>query len=371
MKDIPIVLQRLGSDPTMTVAVRTNDTGYFRFDDVPSPGDYQVVEKADWTPTPGAKDIVSFNIASMAPLIKTGGVTPTLAQFPNVKSGANKTDGVGEIVKIVKFSGDIRLPAFVNGPVKYTPFSDATRNDAKGLTQNYLTGLDNGTFGSYPQGTGPENNTSPYPIGSQYRNSSGINPGEGEYVNRNSRVSGATWWNLSGHTTGDERDRFITVNGGGATQTTLSQDVSVQPNSKYLISAWFMNVTKGGEKYHCTDEYGNQSDRAGRPYMCDYANPQVKLIVKDQNDKVLYTNDLGGEIQKSDMPEWKQYGDVIQTNADTTKLKIQLEQRGGANEGNDYAVDDIQVLGVPTDPKNVTEPKAGLTPDKKVNGAND
>lgn len=106
MPNIPIVLQNL--DNGNTVAVLTDSNVNYTFTDVPD-GNYQVVEKADWTPAPSAVESVSWNSRSAGKVITTGGVTPTLAQYPNVKkttdNTANATDGVGETTKKFSVSG--------------------------------------------------------------------------------------------------------------------------------------------------------------------------------------------------------------------------------------------------------------------------
>ncbi len=394
MAGIPIVLQN--TDDGRTIAVLTDSNGNYTFNDVPD-GNYQVVEKADWFPKPGAVGSYSFNWPETKPIITDGGVTPLISADPNqpnravwnakLKGGENAIDGVGETTKKFRISGsDVydnkgtkidsnnnnmfarnkSVSSYLtisNGPVKNTSFVNVNQSDIAGLTENKLTGLDGGNMGTYPQGKPAESYESSYPIGSGYAYSTtGQNPPEGAYVDRNSRVSGATWWNVSGHTKGNEMDRFLTFNGGTNTTTVLSQDVTVEPNSKYLISAWFMNLTKD-PTYVGRDQYRN-------PIDIPYADPQVKLIVKDDTGATLYSSDLGGPIPKNfNMPEWKQYGDVIGTGPNTRKLTIQVEQRGGINNGNDFALDDIQVLGVPANPKPTDPPPAGVNQTKKVNNA--
>ncbi len=385
MPNIPIVLQSL--DNSSTVAVRTDSNGNYTFTDVPD-GNYQIVEKADWNPPPSASGSVSYNSASPGTIITTGGVTPTLAQYSKVKSGSTQTDGVGETTKKFRVSGsDVydnkgtkidsnnnnmwnrnkSVSSYLtisNGPVKNSPFSSATQSDAKGLTQNYLTGLDNGSFGTFPQGQPAESFvTDPYTINSQFQQSPTVNAADGQYVIRNSRVSGNTWWNLSGHNAGNEMDRFLLVNGSNS-GTILDQTVNVSPNSKYLVSAWVTNLMKVATYRPWIPHYGEGPVTA-------YDDPGFKMEVTDQNGKVLYSQNLGsGNLPKNtDMPEWKQVGDIIQTESDTTQLHLKFISTAPASlNGNDYAIDDIGVYGIPkTAPTDSgTTTAAGLTPIKSV-----
>ncbi len=80
MAGIPIVLQNPSGG--RAVAVNTDSDGNYTFTDVPD-GNYQVVEKADWTPKPGATGSVIWGSATAQPTITTGGITPLVNTDPN------------------------------------------------------------------------------------------------------------------------------------------------------------------------------------------------------------------------------------------------------------------------------------------------
>ncbi len=325
MGGIPMVLQNLSTG--ITVAVNTNSDGSYTFTDVPD-GNYQVVEKADWFPKPGATGTGSYTqYGEKKPIITDGGVTPLVNSDPNqpnravwnsnVKGGSTNTDGVSATT--VKFNltgntvtstwqgngqtdpnkknyrdtnGNIR--AIANGPVRYVPFSSATQNDAKGLKENLFKDFGNGTFGTFDQGTPPESYATPKPYddsGSAFNYSSNdINPPTSTYVVRNSKITDNNWHRLSGHTTGNEMDRYMAVNGGLQNENVISKTVDVQPNSKYLFSAWVANLTRDATWIEYTG-HGN--------FTHTWSLPAVKLTVTDENGTVLYDNDLGKALQNT------------------------------------------------------------------------
>ncbi len=174
---VPIVLQNL--DTGWTVPVLPNSNGDWTIRNVPD-GNYQIVEQYGY-PTNGSSD-VDYSSGSVKPIL-TSAKLPTVSQYNDPSVGSGKTakagstdiDGVGETTKNFRISGtdvyDNRgtkidsnnnnmfnrnktvysYLTISNGPVKYTPLNQ-TGTDTRGLTQNVFTNLDNGTFGSYPQG---------------------------------------------------------------------------------------------------------------------------------------------------------------------------------------------------------------------------
>jgi hypothetical protein len=304
--------------------------------------------------------------------------SPNRVIYASPKAGSNAIDAVGANTRIVNLgTGDVRFNAIINGPVTYTPFNSSIQNDSAGMSQNYLTSLGpNGSFGTYPQGlyqVTHQEPSDPYPITDQpnpalaYSNS-GIP--DNRYTVMNGRTWSDTWWNLSGHTTGNEMDRFVPVNGGSAGQPVLSKTVNVSQNTKYLLNAWVCNITKD------TGWYG--ADRPGYPpeYQHDPAKPQFRLVVTSNNTDgtttQLYNNNLGQSLARHlDVPEWKQVGDIIQTRANTKSLLVQIISSASDNYGNDYAIDDIGLWSFPTTAGATTPPTStsGVTQVKTINGA--
>ncbi len=371
MAGVPIVLQSPSGGKA--VAVNTDGNGNYAFTDVPD-GNYQVVEKADLTPKPSATGSASWGSATTQSTITTGGVTPLInadTNQPNravwnsgIKSGSNAIDGVGATTLNISVSGDNvsnqttndSRNIISNGPVIYTPLSIG---DSANYTQNLLTSLgENGSFGTYPQGTPASKNekSDPFPINDE------SNPAvrytkydrtvaEGYYAVQNARVAAASMWNMSGHTTGNEMDRFVLVNNENAGRPILSKTVTegVAPNTRYLLSGWFANVTK--------------TPRMSTP-------PKFRMTaISNNNDgstTELFNSDAPTMTMRTDMPEWRQFGDFIQTGPNTQSVTIKLVSTSSEWYGNDFTIDDIGLWSVPNAKADVrtekTSDKANYSP---------
>ncbi len=376
---VPIVLQNLGTG--WTIPIMPNENGDWTIRNVPD-GDYQIVEQQGyqvsnvWT-----SDLDYASNGSSAPRI-TEAKLPSVQEYNQqsspvtihapgkmTKGSSNVINGVSETTKLFSVQGssvswrtngekntlstvassndnDIKkFLTILNGPSKNTGFEDELKN--QGITidsANLISGgppgsfsADNGTFGSYPQGT-PIDSIMPSPPYNDLKSSFNyINgyPEDGQYNVENTKAhlngSNATWWNLAGHTTGDERDKFAIVNGSNPGQNILSQSVAVEPNTAYLASAWVANMLK---------------TRAS-----NFKLPQGKLEVTDTTDpsnpKILYSNNLGTSLEANlDHPEWKQFGDIIRTGGATRQLTVNIISTGPSGDGNDYAIDDVTLRKV-------------------------
>ncbi len=376
---VPIVLQNLGTG--WTVPVMPSENGDWTIRNVPD-GDYQIVEQQGYpVQNVWSSDVDYGSGGSQAPRI-TEAKLPTVQEYngqsspvtihapgKTTKGSSNVINGVSETTKLFSVQGssavwrtngekntltsvssssgtDIKkFLTILNGPSKNTGFEDELK--AQGTTidsTNLISGgppgsfsADNGTFGSYPQGT-PIDSIMPsppyYDLKSSFTYIKGY-PEDGQYNVENTKAhlggSFGTWWNLAGHTTGDERDKFAIVNGSNPGQNILSQSVAVEPNTNYLASVWVANMLKTRES--------------------NFKLPQGRLEVTDTTDpanpKILYSNNLGTSLEANlEFPEWKQFGDIIRTGGTTRQLSINLISTGPSGDGNDYAIDDVTLRKV-------------------------
>ena len=197
--------------------------------------------------------------------------------------------------------------------------------------ENLINAADNGTFGSFPQGT-PANTgapTEPYPgVTPDFTyvlpNPDVFAPLGGEYTVQNimnnsmSSEIGA-WWRIADHTQGNETGRMMIVNGFNPGSVFFRDTVAVQPNTNYLFTAWIMNLFK----------------------VTGYPNPELSVRILDEDDNVLYSAPLGILIPPNvNAPEWKQIGSVINSQ-DNTSLTVEFLSEGPEVIGNDYAIDDV------------------------------
>ncbi len=353
IKDTTVVLQRLDApNEGYTVAVNTNENGDYTFRDVP-PGQYQVVvyHGYDKLPNPNSSDVL-YSTGSTQELLTKGGKAPPLSSIASPKQDSTGNDFVNESTMInTNFSGDWKVNTFNIGPVKTTGFGDklqqgvtfADPDPATGEGKNLITALDGGTFGSYPPGTTVDTRpaSAPYPeMGSQFTYTSGA-PNAGQYNVTNTRLwrsdadGSGNWWNMADHTAGNETGRFAMVNGDKNGQVVLSVTADVEPSSSYLVSIWLANLMK-------LAGFGG-----GQNPWNEFKKPQLKFVITDDKGAQLYDRSLG-QVMIADIheSEWKQFGDIIKTKADSNKLTINLVSTGEEGDGNDYAIDDLSLQKV-------------------------
>lgn len=323
--NIPVVLQNVVTD--FRLVVLTDANGNYSFFNVPD-GDYRIVEAygiAGGVPTPG-----DFNDAEEGSI--PVGANPPIGVVSNPPSGSTNLDSVTPDTLFVTVAGaDLTNENFLNGPVIYTPFESLLDQCAIVSGENLISAADEGTFGTFPQGT-PANTgapTEPYPgVTPDFTyvlpNPEVFTPFGGEYtvqnIMNNSRSTEiGAWWRIADHTAGNETGRMMIVNGFDPGAVFFRDTVLVRPNTNYLFSAWILNLFK----------------------VTGYPNPQLGVRILDEDENVLYSATLGILIPvNTNAPEWKQIGSVINS-LENTSLIVEFLSEGPEVIGNDYAIDDI------------------------------
>ncbi|MFQ8599584.1 MAG: DUF11 domain-containing protein [Oscillospiraceae bacterium] len=292
-------------------------------------GNYRIVESygtPGGIPTPG--DFSTAVAGDVPP-----GVNPPVSAAANPPPGTTNLDSVTPDTLLATVSGpDVPNQNFLNGPVIYTPVQAILDPCAVISGENLIAAADGGTFGSFPQGT-PANTgapTEPYPGVARFHlvlpNPAVFAPLGGEYTVQNilnnamSAQIGA-WWRIADHTVGNETGRFMVVNGFNPGAVFFRDVVAVQPNTNYLFTAWILNLFK----------------------VTGYPNPELGVLILDQNGGVLYSATLGALIPVNvNAPEWKQIGSVINSQ-NNTSLTVEFVSEGPEVIGNDYAIDDVSL----------------------------
>ena len=334
LANIPVVLQNVSTAVRLTVL--TDAAGNYTFLNVPN-GSYRIVESygaPNGVPTPG-------DFSTAAPGSVPQGVNPPITAAANPPPGSTNLDSVTPDTLLVTVTGsDLTNQNFLNGPVIYTPIQAILDPCAAVSGENLIRAADNGTFGTFPQGT-PANTgapVEPYPdVTPDFTyvlpNPAVYAPAGGEYTVQNimnnalSEVIGA-WWRIADHTAGNETGRMMIVNGFNPGAVFFRAVVQVQPNTNYLFSAWILNLFK----------------------VAGYPDPELGVRILDQNGGVLYSATLGILIPVSpNAPEWKQIGSVINSR-NNTSLTVEFLSEGPEVIGNDYAIDDVafQEIQTPT-----------------------
>ena len=304
-----------GIDVTLTtpdgeLTTITDSTGYFEFN----------VEWQD----------VEFNLSIKKPTLDD------IKAITDVPINVNAIDWITpSIWKFVPTTAS-NQHQFALGPVIYTPLEDSLDDGVVINPDNLIVLADHGTFGLFPLGTPANTGAGPMPpypeIASWFsyvqpiRGSGQLTPSDGEYtvqniMNDSSGNVANAWWRIADHATGDESGRFMAVNGHYPEKTIFSEKVvTIKPNTYYLFSAWVLNLMK----------------KAG-------ADPAFGVRILDENDEEFYNANLGQEIPyRTDAPEWKQIGTVLYS-GNNSALTIQFISMGPAADGNDYAIDDIEL----------------------------
>lgn len=341
--NVPVVLQNTATHAML--AVYTDINGMYTFTDVPN-GTYRIVEAYG---TPAVPSPGNFTQATTSSTIRSA--FPPINYAPTPPAGATNLDGVTPETLLVTVNGsNLTNENILNGPVKYTPIHTILDKGVTILPQNLITLADNGTFGSFPQGT-PANtgaNPNPYPnIGSQFTyvqpNPIGVTPAGGQYTIQNISNDATasiqnTWWRIADHTTGNETGRMLFVNGDSPGKVVFADQVNVKPNTYYLLSSWILNLSKSA----------------------DLVDPQLGVQVVGSNGQILYNATLGTLIPRNpEEPEWKQIGTMINSRSNRT-ITVRFTSMGPETIGNDYAIDDIMLNEVQI---------AAYAPQKSVNTA--
>lgn len=333
LANIPVVLQNIDTNARLTVL--TDAAGNYTFLNVPN-GNYRIVESygaSGGILTPG-----DFSAAVTGSVPQ--GINPPISVASNPPPGSTNLDSVTPDTLLVTVTGaDLTNQNFLNGPVIYTPIQVILDPCAVISGENLIQVADNGTFGSFPQGT-PANTgapTEPYPgVTPDFTyvlpNPDIYAPAGGEYTVQNimnnalSESIGA-WWRIADHTVGNETGRMMVVNGFDPGAIFFRASVAVQPNTNYLFSAWILNLFK----------------------VTGYPDPELGVRILGDNGDVLYSATLGILIPVNvNAPEWKQIGSVINSQ-NNTSLTVEFLSEGPEVIGNDYAIDDVafQEIQVP------------------------
>jgi len=192
---------------------------------------------------------------------------------------------------------------------------------------------DNGTMGSFPQGSVINRGATPSPpYEGLVPDFAYVMPDPAEYVPAgdeygiqnvmtNNRSNGlGSWWRVADHTTGNETGRFMIINGDMPGTSFFRTTVDVKPNTFYIFLGWILNI------YRSTA----------------YAPPKFGLRISD-DDGIIHYASLGPVVPVTfDMPAWKQIGAVIHTH-DHSKLTIEFISEALEDWGNDYCLDDVSL----------------------------
>ena len=327
--NIPIVLQNIVTNERLTVL--TDSNGNYTFLNVPN-GQYRIVESYGQT---GVVSPVDFNNAVVGPI--PVGVNPPITTVFNPPTGSTNLDSLSPDTLFVTVTGaNMNNQNFLNGPVIYTPIENILDNCAITTDENLIIDADNGTFGFFPAGTPPNTGApeEPYPdVTPDFTyvlpDPDEFTPLGGEYTvqnimtNARSEEIGA-WWRIADHTTGNETGRMMIVNGFNPGAVFFRSTVAVKPNTNYLFTAWILNLFK----------------------VTGYPNPELGVLILDQNNNVLYEATLGALIPvNTNAPEWKQIGTVINS-LNNTSLTVEFVSEGPEVIGNDYAIDDVSLTEI-------------------------
>ena len=222
---------------------------------------------------------------------------------------------------------------FLKGPVIYKPIQTIMDDCVVVLNENLITDADNGTMGAFPQGTPAYTGVSAEPYPQNVPDFLYVLPDpaihvpdDGQYTVQNilnnalSNQIGA-WWRVADHTTGDETGRMMVINGYAPGSVFFRSEVSVKPNTRYLFSAWILNLFK----------------------VPGYAEPALGVRITDPDGNILYSKTLGKTIPvNQNAPVWKQIGSVI-SSRDNNIITVEFLSEGPAAWGNDYVIDDIKL----------------------------
>lgn len=323
--NIPVVLQNAATNEKLTVLTDVN--GNYSFINVPD-GNYRIVESygaPGGIATPG--DFNNAVSGSIPP-----GVNPPITAVNSPPAGSTDLDSVTPDTLLVTVSGaDLVNQNFLNGPVIYTPIEALVDFCAIISGENLINAADNGTFGTFLQGT-PANtgvSSEPYPgVTPDFTyvlpNPAIFAPLGGEYtvqniMNNSMSAEIGAWWRIADHTEGNETGRMMLVNGFNPGAVFFRDTVAVQQNTNYLFTSWILNLFK----------------------VTGYPNPELSVRILDENENVLYSAPLGTLIPPNvNAPEWKQIGTVLNSQ-NNTSLTVEFLSEGPEVIGNDYAIDDI------------------------------
>ena len=321
---VPVALQDMSGNVLDTVL--TNSDGTFQFSNVVA-GNYLVSEAWDGV------------IGKCPPLDNV------ILNFGVIPPGATNLDCTIHNTWIVSVdTSPVTNINMMNGPVKYTPLTIAPNVLVD--PSNLVTASDGGTFGLFPAGTAANTGVEPaagtihpYPeilsdfnyVMPQVPPPTSVVPNDGQYTVQNimsaawgnSHPSTAlpSWWRIADHTTGNETGRAMIVNGYTKGFVIKHSTITVQPNTKYMVSYWVLNL--------CRQPTG-------------YVNPEFSAVVLAEDGTTeIYRHSFTDEIVINPLcPEWVQIGTIFDS-GDNAQVAIRLLAEGGPQTGNDFAIDDV------------------------------
>lgn len=323
--NVPIVLQNTATNMMLTVTTDTD--GNYTFINVPE-GNYRIVEAYG---TPATSSPGDFSTAGAG---NTATATfPPISFAPNPPANATNLDGTTPNTLFVTVTdANLNNQDILNGPVQYSPISTILDNNVTIFPANLITNADNGTFGTFPQGT-------PANTGAE---STAAVPFAGEYTIQNMMTNALpqtdndSWWRVADHTSGNETGRMMVVNGATPGAVIFEQKVAVKPLTYYLFSTWILNLIK----------------------TRGMAVPKLGVEVLASDGTMIYNATLGVLIPENpNTPEWKQIGTLLDTK-NNTSLTIRFTSEGSGESGNDYVIDDIALQEIQI---------AAYTPQKSAN----
>lgn len=340
--NIAIALQTQGNTSvagTFTgtgIVVTTDSAGNFTFIDVTA-GSYRVVEAAGY-----AGAISATGSWQEAALISVTPADPPVAAITSPPAETNRINSLSpNTLYVTVDTSDITGLKFLDAPVEDV---ELQLNRYVTIGPNLITAASDGTFGTLPNGTAiqtsnPDGNP-PYTDFSTvfgYVQYVYFKPNDGEYSITNiiANTNFGTWFNMSDHTSGMENGRMMLVNGSDPGQNVFSVTVAVTKNTNYVFSTWFMNV----------------DSEAGAVL------PQIRVQITGTT--VLYDQLLTENLGITAIPTWKQIGSVFNS-GDNTTLTVSFISEGSAAGGNDYAIDDITLFELQSNP--VTQVNKTATP---------
>lgn len=324
ISNIPIVLQNTAT--LMTLAAYTDDSGEYKFQNVPI-GDYRVVIASDYSrlvldsPADFAKN------ATQATEIQSSTLPSYIIVDPDiVANGMNALNAVEPTTLNLSIrDNSVYLSDFFLGPAEYTPLQ--IDSNIVISQDNLITDVDNGTFGTLPQGSLPNSGPAINPYESQnltdyftfIKQSDEILPGYYTIGNTSFPYNQEyNWWNSSDYTTSIETGMMQIVNGNGSNKSFFTTTVdNLEKNTLYLFSAWISNLDK------------NQN----------VPKSKIGILVKGlDNNSILYMGDSQNIIARSDLLRWQQIGIIINT-GENTSIELNLLDKVSMI----YAIDNISL----------------------------
>ena len=324
ISNIPIVLQNTAT--LMTLAAYTDDSGEYKFQNVPI-GDYRVVIASDYSrlvldsPADFAKN------ATQATEIQSSTLPSYIIVDPDiVANGMNALNAVEPTTLNLSIrDNSVYLSDFFLGPAEYTPLQ--IDSNIVISQDNLITDVDNGTFGTLPQGSLPNSGPAINPYESQnltdyftfIKQSDEILPGYYTIGNTSFPYNQEyNWWNSSDYTTSIETGMMQIVNGNGSNKSFFTTTVdNLEKNTLYLFSAWISNLDK------------NQN----------VPKSKIGILVKGlDNNSILYMGDSQNIIARSDLLRWQQIGIIINT-GENISIELNLLDKVSMI----YAIDNISL----------------------------